>query len=232
MKRFIALALAALMLLSAQALAQGTLVTTGTGVVSVPADTATIVLGVEATDPDVLEAQSSVNARIQSIRQALLACGVPESAVTTQNLSIYANYDYSGDAHTIVGYTAGCYLQIRTDDMDNVGALIDAAFAAGANELSSVQFSASDTEAAQQRALALAVKNAAEKAGVMAEAAGLSLGAVERIEEGEANAVYETSGAKRMAMAESAADGAPTFAQGDSQQITATVTVTFGLVEE
>ena len=40
MKRVIALALVMLMLLSAQALAQGTLVTTGTGVVSVPADTA------------------------------------------------------------------------------------------------------------------------------------------------------------------------------------------------
>ena len=81
------------------------------------------------------------------------------------------------------GYTASNSIEIRTTDIDSVGEIIDIAFAAGANELNAVNFSASNAGEAQQQALALAVENAMTKAQTLADAAGVGIGEVLSLEE-------------------------------------------------
>ena len=77
---------------------------------------------------------------------------------------------------TITGYSASNTVSVRTKDMGKIGDLIDAAIAAGANNVQGVRFDVEDKRKLRQKALALAVKKAEGKAEAIAEALGGRLG--------------------------------------------------------
>ena len=151
-----------------------------------------------------LVAQSTVNEKIAAIKQALLDAGAKESEINTDSINIYANYDYSDNTEVIVGYTANNTLSVRTTDIDNVGALIDAAFAAGANTLDNVQFTVQDDSEAREQALTKAVEDARRKADVLAAAAGLQIASIESIAE---SGVYTYDSMRNYAMMDAGGNG-------------------------
>ncbi len=227
----ILLCLAILALGTGAALAEGTtLSVTGNGTVLVESDLAIVTVGVQETSKDVLEAQSTVNEKIAAIKQALLDAGVEESEINTDSINIYANYDYSDNTEVIVGYTARNSLSVRTTDMDNVGSLIDAAFAAGANTLDNVQFTVQDDTQAREQALTMAVEDARRKADVLASAAGLQVASIERISEGGVS-VYDSmrNYAADTVMAAEESGGAGTLVQAALVSVDATVSMEFEL---
>ena len=186
MKRILAMAAALCMILMGT-VAQAeptTLTVRGTGVVSVAADQAQVILGVRESNSDVLVAQSTVNEKINAICTALMAAGVEQKNIGTESLYIYANYDYSTEVEQLTGYTATNTISITVTDISKVGEYIDIAFGAGANTLDNVSFIARETDDAQKEALQLAVQSATEKAGIIAEAAGLEISSVTSISEG------------------------------------------------
>ncbi len=185
MKKLIALSLVLLMVMaSSTALAETKIQVNGSGEVRVSADTAVISLGVNARDKDVLKAQQKVNESIARIRQALIDQGVEEENINTEFIHIYAIYDYQYDQEQLSAYNASSTLAIKVTDMESVGALIDVCFAAGANTLNGIIFSASDTEEAKTEAMKNAVADAKKKAEILAEAAGLKITGIETISEG------------------------------------------------
>ena len=225
------LCLAILALGTGAALAEGTtLSVTGNGTVLVESDLAIVTVGVQETSKDVLEAQSTVNEKIAAIKQALLDTGVEESEINTDSINIYANYDYSDNTEVIVGYTARNSLSVRTTDMDNVGSLIDAAFAAGANTLDNVQFTVQDDTQAREQALTMAVEDARRKADVLASAAGLQVASIESISEGGVS-VYDSmrNYAADTVMAAEESGGAGTLVQAALVSVDATVSMEFEL---
>ena len=225
------LCLAILALGTGAALADGTtLSVTGSGTVLVESDLAIVTVGVQETSKDVLEAQSTVNEKIAAIKQALLDAGVEESEINTDSINIYANYDYSDNTEVIVGYTARNSLSVRTTDMDNVGSLIDAAFAAGANTLDNVQFTVQDDTQAREQALTMAVEDARRKADVLASAAGLQVASIERISEGGVS-VYDSmrNYAADTVMAAKESGGAGTLVQAALVSVDAMVSMEFEL---
>ena len=225
------LCLAILALGTGAALAEGTaLSVTGNGTVLVESDLAIVTVGVQETSKDVLAAQSTVNEKIAAIKQALLDAGVQESEINTDSINIYANYDYSDNTEVIVGYTARNSLSVRTTDMDNVGSLIDAAFAAGANTLDNVQFTVQDDTQAREQALTMAVEDARRKADVLASAAGLQVASIERISEGGVS-VYDSmrNYAADTVMAAEENGGAGTLVQAALVSVDASVSMEFEL---
>ena len=231
MKKLFALLMCAALLAlgTGAALAEETKLTvSGSGTVLVESDLAIVTMGVREAASDVLEAQSTVNEKIAAIKQALLDAGVQESEINTDSINIYANYDYSGSTEVIVGYTAYNSLSVRTTNIDGVGALIDAAFAAGANTLDSVQFTVQDDTEAQEQALTMAVQDAQRKANVLAAAAGMQISSIESISE---SAVYTYDSMRNFAAPEaSAADsGAGTLVQAALGSVDASVTMEFEL---
>lgn len=230
MKKLISLFVVMILLLTAASVfAEDTTITVdGTGEIRVSADTAVISLGVSARNKDVLAAQQEVNASIASIRQALIGEGVKEEDINTEFINIYAMYDYQDGEEMLEAYNASSTLAIKVTDMEKVGSLIDAAFAAGANTLNGITFSASDTKDAENEALKDAVLNAGAKAEVLAEASGLKITGVKMISEGSVFNYENNVGnvyAKSMdAAAESAAG---TVVQAAKMIVSATVSVTY-----
>lgn len=213
MKRIFALVLAALMLLSMTALAEESqpaeLSVTGSGTVYMAADIATASLGVCLNGKDLETLQKQANETISAICAAMKQAGLADQDISTNYIYINPTYDYSsrGGTERIVGYSITNTLTIRTEDIDKIGAYIDAAFAAGANSFDSISFTVADDSAARRQALELAVQDARSKAETIALASGKTLGDMLRIAEGSQNdyAFYNsTSGSVSYARAEAA----------------------------
>ncbi|MBO7663576.1 MAG: SIMPL domain-containing protein [Clostridia bacterium] len=229
MKKGISLLLILCLLLpGAIALAEKTITVNGSGEIRISADTAVISLGVSARDPDVLTAQQKVNAAIAAIRQALMDQGVKEENINTEYISIYALYDYTNDREQLTAYNASSNLAVTVTDMDSVGALIDLAFASGANTLGSITFDASNTEEAKAEAMKAAVENAKKKAEILAEASGLKITGVRTItEDGFYSYANSAGNARYKDMGAGAEGSADTVVQAAKLILSASVTVIF-----
>ena len=229
-KLFILLTIMLAMLTAASAMAETTITVNGTGEIRVSADTAVISLGVSARDEDVLQAQQRVNESIAAIRTVLSEQGVKDENINTEFINIYAMYDYQNGQELLAAYNASSTLAIKVTDMESVGALIDAAFAAGANTLNGISFSSSDTEEAEAEAMQKAVEDAMKKAEILAQAAGLKISGIETITESGVYNYENNIGnvhAKSLEAAAESADGAGTVVQAAKLIVSATVSITF-----
>ena len=227
-KIIIALLSLIILLTAASAMAETKITVSGTGEVRVSADTAVISLGVTARDKDVLKAQQKANEAIASIHSALIEQGVTEENINTEFINIYAVYDYMNGQELLAAYNAGSTLAIKVTDMESVGALIDASFAAGANTLNGISFSASHTEEAEAEALKDAVSNAQKKAEILAAASGLKITGIETLSEGGVFNYENNIGnvtAKQLDTAEMANAG--TVVQAAKMIVSASVSITF-----
>lgn len=178
---FLVVALAAA--LPAQALANSEakrLQVTGTAVVTAAPDIAYITLGVETQDPSADKA-AQANAEIMArVLAALEELGLTKQEVSTSGYNIYGSTQVinrgSDREETVTTYYVQNRINITTQDLDNLGEIIDRAVKAGANQVQGIRFDVQDKQALQLEALRLAVRQGRAKAEAMAEAAGLVLG--------------------------------------------------------
>ena len=106
---------------------------------------------------------------------------------------------------------------------------IDVCFAAGANTLNGINFSASDTTDAETEAMKKAVADAKAKAEVLAEAAGLRIKGIEAVSEGGVYSYTNTVGNMydRGFEKEEAAATGETVVQSAKLVVSASVSITF-----
>lgn len=232
MKKIIALIVAlTIVLMTAAAMAETTITVTGSGEVRINADTAIVSLGVNARNKDVLKAQQEVNDSIAAIRETLINAGIAEENINTAYINIYAIYDYNDDGEHLSAYNANSTLAIKVTDVTMVGKIIDLAFAAGANTLDGVSFSASDTTAAEEEAMKKAVESARSKARVLADASSVTIAGIESITEGGVYSYENNVGnvyySKSMFDMASNEEAAGTLVQSAKLVVSATVNVTF-----
>lgn len=228
MKKTMSLLLAVLMILTIPTLAfaDSEITVTGNGEVLVPADMAVVNLGVNAMDREVLTAQAKANETIAAIRSALIEAGIAEEEINTDYINIYPRYDYSDGNEVISGYSANSTLAIRVPDIEKVGEVIDVAFEAGANNLNGIEFAATDTKEAKEKAMRAAVADAQAKAEVYADAAGLSIRGIEDIVE-QGTYSYDRGVGKVFAMEAAADSAAGTVVQAAKITVSASVSVTY-----
>lgn len=186
MRKLVSLFLVLCMILCASAaMAETTLVVSGSGETFVPADNAIVSVGVNIRNMEAPKAQSNANEVIAKIRESLTEAGFDEEDINTGYINLYGIYDYSSDSgEKIIGYNASSNLSVRVTDMARVGEVIDLAFKAGANSLDGVTFSVTDDAEARKASLKAAVEDAKSKAAVLAEAAGFADLEIESIQEG------------------------------------------------
>lgn len=197
---------------------------TGEGKVSLSPDMATLNAGVTAQGATVKAAQDSLNAAINKVADAVKAVGVDAKDIKTSNYSINPNYNYQFNPQRIVGYTASSNLLIKVKNIDKVNAVIDAATAAGANQVGGVTFDVSDKTKAENEARTLAVADAKAKAENAAKVAGFKLGRLVNYDEnfgGQPRPMLLTAKAEELG-------GAPsTQVEPGTNEIDVTVTLSY-----
>jgi uncharacterized protein len=86
-------------------------------------------------------------------------------------------------APCVTGYQVSSQLQVRLEDVTELGAMLDALVTAGANQINGVQFSVRDPTALLAETREKAVVNARAKAETFAKAAGVTLGPILSVNE-------------------------------------------------
>lgn len=144
------------------------------GEVQVAPDRARIQVGVETQARTSVAAANENNKKQTAILAAIRALGVPASAITTLNYTVYPvqRYDEKEKRTVIDGYRVSNIVQVETDKLDQAGQIIDAGLTNGANRVAGLDFYIKDAAAAKDQALAKAIESAKRQAQVAATAAG------------------------------------------------------------
>lgn len=149
-----------------------TMILTGHGQVSVAPDTAIIRLGVQTSGENLTQIQADNARSSQAIIQTLQRMGV--SDIKTSQYSIDKVYDYVEGRQVDRGFAVRNILEIRTNNLGDVGTIIDAAVNAGANLVDLISFDISNRDYYYQQALNMAIMNAIQKANSITMNLGLS----------------------------------------------------------
>ena len=200
----------------------------GQASLKVEADTAVLSLAVSQQAKTASALRASTASAADAVARALISLGVDKKEIRTGNFSIYPVYETrQGKQNEISGYRSDLVLTVTLEDIALVPQAVEAAFAAGANEIRSLNYQKKDEEALRISTLVKALEAARAKAYAMASALGRELGPALSIEEqGFSARVPET----RMYMAKAAdmGGGGEGYSPG-SIELSAEVSVVFEL---
>lgn len=158
----------------------------GEGVVSAEPDMATVFVGVSRQARLADAALQSASEAAADVLARLEAEGISPRDIQTRNIGLSPQYARTNDGSQprVTGYVASNDLMVRVRSFDRLGAVLDAIVVDGANMMNGLSFDIAERNELEQIARAQAVEAAREKAEVLAEAAGVTLGSVLTISEG------------------------------------------------
>ena len=196
----------------------------GEATIAVAPDTAIIRIGVTSQGKNAREASEANARQITAVLAAIKASGIDDRDIQTSRLSLQPQYDpnKSGTAR-LTGFQVTNQLTVRIHDIGKLPDILDRAIAAGANEMSGIEFAVSQQSRLLDQARAEAVADARRKAELYAQAAGAKLGRVLQIADESAPAPRPLVQAMRA--------GAVPVAPGE-QMLRVAVTVSYELVNE
>jgi len=194
----------------------------GDATVAVAPDVAMIRLGVTSQGKNAREASDANAKQMTALLAAIKEGGIADRDVQTSRLSLQPQYDQSKPgAARLLGFQVTNQVTVRIREIDKMPGFLDRAIAAGANEMSGIEFIVSEQSKLLDQARDDAVADARRKAELYAKAAGVKLGNVVSItEEG-------SSPPPRPVMQAMRANAVP-VAPGE-QMLRAAVTVSFEL---
>ena len=150
---------------------------TGRGEVKVSPDRATIQISVQTRASTAAAAAAENANKQQAVITALKALGLGTDQLSTINYNVYPEQRYEqGKEPVIIAYNVTNTILADVRKLTQVGPVIDAALAHGANMITSLQFYASNTEAARRTAIGTAIEKARADADAAARAARGTLG--------------------------------------------------------
>ena len=156
-----------------------TIAVTGQSEVTATPDVAILALAVETTAPKATDAVTENAARSAKVANALKSLIGKDDTVTTTRYSLDPRYESGKHGEVteprIIGYVAHNEVQVETHKIDAVGAMIDAAINAGANRISSLQFTLANRNPQLRAALEKAGAEARAQAESIATALGVKL---------------------------------------------------------
>ncbi|HEX6863242.1 MAG TPA: SIMPL domain-containing protein [Thermoanaerobaculia bacterium] len=186
------------------------------GEARVAPDEATVRLGVLAQAPTARAAMDEANRSANAILDAIRKLGVKAEDIQTSELNLnplYANEpEMRGGEPRISGYQATNVVSVRLEKLDQVGPVVDAGLAAGANRLDGVIFGLRNDEAARSTALTRAAEAARIKAETLARALRVRLVEIVEVVEGGVSVFTPMYKGARMAMETSMAADTPVSA--------------------
>lgn len=150
-----------------------TMTLNGKGQISVVPDLAIIRLGVQTNGESLIRIQAENAKQLDAVIQAIRQIGITD--INTTQYLIDRLYDFQDGVRIDRGYSVRNIIEIRTDNMDQVGFIIDTAVTNGANIVEFVSFEVSNPDAYYRQALNMAVLDAYHKAKSISEVLNINI---------------------------------------------------------
>jgi uncharacterized protein YggE len=174
----------------------------GTGVINVMTDQATVILGVYTQDKTAGTAIDENAALMTAVISSLKQLGFTDDDMKTTSYGVTPTYNW--EINAVVGYQVTNMIELKIKDLKKVGPAIDAAAAAGANRVDSISFGISDetAQAMKLQAYTAAINDAKAKSDVITSGLGVKVAGIQSISESSyypyiayrSDAAYESSG--------------------------------------
>ena len=190
------------------------------GTAAAKPDTAEIHVAVIANKATAGDAMATVSVKAAGVLHSLAAQGIADKDIQTGSISlnpIYQRQQNSGPQEPkVTGYRASIGNRVRVHKLDMLGDILDGLTKAGADGLGNIRFFVADTNALQVEARSNAMKNAFTIAEQLSSAAGVKLGEVVSIVEGDTGGPVPQQREMRFASAQS---GVPVMPGNVSEQV-------------
>src|SRR5262245_8977471 len=152
-----------------------TITINGKGIVDHAPDIAMITVGVSVDGETASTAMSQQTTKMNGVFAAVKAAGVADRDMQTSNLSLNPVYDYPANQRPrLTGYNASNQITIKVRDLKSLG-----------NTINGVSFSIDKPESYQNEARVAAIKDAAAKAELYANAVGYRVKRIVTVSENE-----------------------------------------------
>lgn len=143
------------------------------GEVRATPDVATLTLGVMREAATAQAALAAAGTALNAVTRALTAGGIAARDVQTQSIRLNPRFSNTANqARDIVAYQASSGATVRLRDLARAGALIDAAVAAGANQVNGPVFGIENRAVLERQARDQALRTLGEEAASVADAMG------------------------------------------------------------
>lgn len=160
-------------------------VVTGDALVQAQPDTAILTISVVTQNTNALTAQQQNAAQSERVVRALKTVAGTDAEIKTSGYLLTPQRVYrENQPPTISGYEARNTVTVTMGELTKVGAVIDAAAQAGANNIDNIAFTLRKDRPARNQALTEATREAISKAQVMAEALGGRVVRIVEVQEG------------------------------------------------
>ena len=160
-----------------------TVVTQGQAIVTARPDRAFVTIAAESRSRNSTDAQKQNAAAMSAVLQQIEKAGVSKDAIRTTGYDLHPEFDFANGRQTFRSYVARNSVEVRLDDIDRVGSVIDAAATGGATTIAGIRFDVRNRAALERDALRQAVADARARAEAAAAGAGATIDRVVRIEE-------------------------------------------------
>ena len=160
----------------------------GIGTVSAKPDLIIITMELDTTEFDYQTTMEKAASELDALRTALISAGYEKDSLKTTDFNINTDYKSIEDSRgnwkrKFIGYKCTHKLKLEFDfSMERLNKTLSAIALCPAKPKLEINFSIKDKNAVSEQLLQSAVKNASEKAAVLAQAANLSLGAIKSID--------------------------------------------------
>jgi hypothetical protein len=205
--------------------APATVSAAGEGLFQAVPDRAWITISAESRASNPREAQRRNAEAMTPVLEKMKGAGIPADAIRTVAYDLQQEWDYVNERRISRGYVARNSVEVRVDDIDRVGELLELAVGSGATSVGGIRFDLKDQAKLEREALRLAVADARAKAEAMAGGAGRTIARILRIEEQGVAAPPMPVRMYREAQLAAADSAAPPISAGQ-MEIRAQVTVT------
>lgn len=193
----------ALLGMSSISMAEGNLrhiTVAGSAELRVEPDIATFNFLIQERGKDIPALKQSVDAKINKLLKVIEQLQVADKDVTAVQLRIQPQYDWQNNKQTFLGYSVSREVVVKLRKLEHYAKLLDGAVASGVTQTGDVVMSSSRKDELEREAMQLAVAQAKTKAQLLANSAGVPLGAVYSVEEvstGPIGDVYMSMSAER-----------------------------------
>lgn len=143
----------------------GSMSVIGTGTIETQADLAVLSIGVTTENKSLEEAQEQNDKAYNNILTSLLDYGIPKENISTNDISVTRNYDYSNN--TFLSYKVSHVITVTTNDFAKLNDIYSLAIENGANDNITVNFKLSNPQFYYNKALKKATQDAINKASLL-----------------------------------------------------------------
>jgi len=154
--------------------------------VSAQPDVAVVSICVEALAPAVAAATGEASQKTRAVLDALGKEGVQAKDMRTSRFEVSVERPWKdGKPGPVTGYRVSNSIEVRVRDLARLGVILERVTSAGSNSIGALQLEREDPSPEQLRALRAAYASARSKAEALARSAGVDLGEILSVSEGD-----------------------------------------------